>query len=227
MLGAIVALAIAEHSHHHGSGQSSQKVHRDVYYAFDGDTAVLSARTPTVGTALKRRPSWREPRDGASLSFNGALLITLAGALCSCLWSPLATFGTRRDAHNVQSNTFVQQLTFALGQMAAFPSVAIIAGRIGGTGVCRPFRQLTWRAVGWGLLCGLAICSGFLAYFLSSACVSATIIFGIAHCSALVSLLVEVLVMKTFTNATARVKTLLALCGAVYCVAIAVLMLSR
>lgn len=220
---AITALALAEHSHHHSKRIHTREAESgQVYHAFERGGAA-DATTPTVSMAFERSAS---PSGEARLSFRSALAVTLAGAACSCLWSPLATYGTLQDAHNPQSNSFVCQLTFALGQLAALPSVAFISGSISGNDARTLYSQVSCRSVGWGLLCGLAISSGFVAFFMSSAHVSATVTFGIAHCSPLVSLLIETCLTESFANATSRVVGLLTLCVGLYGVAIVALMMS-
>ena len=51
--------------------------------------------------------------------------------------------------------------------------------------------------------------------------------FGIAHCNPLVALLVEVCWVGSFRGATRRVRGCLALCVALYCGAVGLLMLSN
>ena len=46
----------------------------------------------------------------------------------------------------------------------------------------------TQRRVGWGVVCGFLVGTGFLCFFLASGVVSATICFGITACNPLISL---------------------------------------
>ena len=199
----------------------------------DSDSALLVERRDRVQSSQSFLASvsgqWvppPEPDVGSKLSFKNAILVTLAGSACACVWSPLATFGMRGQ-NNIEANPYVCLFVFATGQLCALPSVALIAGRIGGTGMFLPCRQLTRPSVGWGVVCGLSVSSGYLAFFLGSQAAAPTVVFGIAHCSPLVSLLVEVFWVGSFNDAIPKVKLCLALCAVFYCIAIGFLMLSN
>ena len=135
--------------------------------------------------------------------------------------------GTGGGGDNVEANPYVCLFVFAAGQLCALPSVAIIASRIAGTGVCAPCWQLSGRAVIWGSLCGLSVSSAFLAFFLGEEAASATAAIGIGHCNPLVALLIEVCCIGSFRGATAKVRACLALCVCLYCMAVGVLMMSN
>ena len=244
ILCAIVLLALAERRHH--AEQSPEHEAALDYSRFEAQLGAAAAPTAINGGApglldggetIPRSTSglssftWAPPLEAAArgkvLSPDRALLVTLAGAACACVWSPLATFGTGGVDRNVEKDTYICLFVFAMGQLLALPSVAVIAGRLGGTGVMSPCHQLNRSQIGWGLVCGLSVSSGYLAFFLGSQAASPTVVFGIAHCNPLVALLIEIVWVGSFRGASQRVRVDLALCVTLYCAAIGLLMLSN
>ena len=65
---------------------------------------------------------------------------------------------------------YVTLFVFATGQLLALPSVAAISGRLGGTGAFAPCQQLTRAQVGWGIVCGLSVSSGYPRLLLGLPC---------------------------------------------------------
>ena len=245
---AIGLLALAERRHqqaeqspeHEGtleSGYSRFEAHGDAApQAINGGAPALLDGADAIPRSTSGLGSftWAPPLEatarGKVLSPNKALLVTVVGAACACVWSPLATFGTGGDGGelgNVEKDSYVCLFVFATGQLLALPSVALIAGRLGGTGAVLPCQQLTRAQIGWGIVCGLSVSSGYLAFFLGSQAASPTVVFGIAHCNPLVALLIEICWVGSFRGATQRVRGCLALCVALYCGAIGLLMLSN
>ena len=257
ILCAIGLLALAEQQHRHGEERDKMSTQEEIaraegYISFDAEDRHAEDAAATGGASNGPGVSVRSisgsssgsmivpgslsaqltpPADGAGsprrLSFRQALVVTLAGATCGCMWSPLATFGTGGGGDNVEANPYVCLFVFAAGQLCALPSVAIIASRIAGTGVFALCWNLSGRAVIWGSLCGLSVSSAFLAFFLGEEAASATAVFGIGHCNPLVALLIEVCCIGSFRGATAKVRACLALCVCLYCMAVGVLMMSN
>lgn len=108
--------------------------------------------------------------------------------------------------------------TFALGQLAAWPSVAMIGTRIGRTTIRESFAELTFKrcvltllwvvrcggslsfwcafSVFWGAVCGLIVNSGYLMYFKGSERIKATVAFCFTACNPLISIFIDASLCK-------------------------------
>jgi multidrug transporter EmrE-like cation transporter len=242
-LAAIFFLALAEHANQKLASQSEPLVlpaddplgtkYELLHRAGGGTKAEIQvdvqAESKLHTSSSNHSFSEESSQAESKLTFKQALLLTLAAGVCACVWSPLSTYGTGGDEDSVESNAYVCLFVFACGQLVSLPSVAFISSRISHTGMFTPCLNLTPNAVKWGVICGISVSSGYLAFFLSSeaASAAATVVFGIAHCNPMVALLIEVLWMGTFRGGSSQVKLYLSLTICLYCVAIGVLMLSN
>jgi len=231
VLGAIFFLALAEHANQKLASPSEPLVLPADGPLGTADELLHRAERGTAGgkASLHTSSSNKSFSEGAEsqLTFKQTLLLILAAGVCACLWSPLSTYGTGGDEDSVESNTYVCLFVFACGQLVSLPSVAFISSRVSNSDMFTPCLDLTPNAVKWGVICGVMVSSGYLAFFLSSEAASTTVVFGIAHCNPMVALLIEVLWMGTFRGGSNQVKLYLSLTIGLYCVAIGVLMLSN
>ena len=102
------------------------------------------------------------------------------------------------------------------------PFIASIGGCITGTGVLGPLRNLTVLSAFYGILCGIGVSTGYMAYFTSSAHISPTIAFGIVCCNPLLAMALDI-VRCEFRGVSLTVKVILAMAIVCYSSAIAVL----
>jgi len=163
-----------------------------------------------------------------SISPKFAMLICLTAGLCGTAWSPLSTFARKGDSEGavLMSNPYVCIFFFNVGQSLSYPSVAAISGWLGGTGTLEPLKELTWPAVGWGLLCGATVSCGYMGYFVGSSKAAPTVCFAISACNPLLALILDVFAVGAFTTASMKVKVILGCCIVAYSSAIGLLVLS-
>ena len=104
------------------------------------------------------------------LSTPGAMLVCVVAGIAGAGWSPLSTYarsGTFAEVDPVHDAT-ICLVVFQLGQLCALPSIANIGGWLTGTGVIAPICNLNLRSAASGILCGIFVSTGYMAYFTSS-----------------------------------------------------------
>lgn len=181
-----------------------------------------------VAYEVKGFATTEEEEEEPQISPATAMMICLIAGLCGCLWSPLSTFARAGDSKGAKliSDPYVCLVLFTFGQLLAFPSVSFIAGRLGGTGVRGPLRELDSRSIFWGFLTGMTVSGGYIGYYMGSTIIPATACFGMANCNPILALLLDVFVSRSFDGATNKVKKLLVACILAYLMAILLLVLS-
>jgi hypothetical protein len=109
----------------------------------------------------------------AGLSTRGAMLVCVVAGIAGAGWSPLSTYarsgqqGTFAEVDPVHDAT-ICLVVFQIGQLCALPSIANIGGWLTGTGVVAPIRNLNLGSAAFGILCGIFVSTGYMAYFTSS-----------------------------------------------------------
>ena len=232
ILGAIFALAVAERAY--GREARSEALER-LEASIQSDEAVGARAASGVYVRFEEPRNSRAALTAYShgdsssghISPRTALAITLGGALCASLWSPLATWGSVSGA---EAEPHIRLVVFASGQLCALPSIAALAHAVERSGAVSPCAALCWcagwRAIGYGLACGLSIASGFVAFFVAARLVTPPVLFGVAHCAPLAALLID-LHDGAFRGATHDVHTALAACAALYVAGIGALVASN
>merc|ERR1712232_167831 len=97
-----------------------------------------------------------------------------------------------------------------------------LGARIGPASLSDSFKALTLKRIVFGCLCGFAVNSGYVMYFLASVPISPTIAFCMVSCNPLLSLALALLRCQ-FRSAPRKQLHLLACSAACYTAAIAVL----
>lgn len=180
------------------------------------------------------------------LSSGTAMLLCGLAGVAGAGWSPLSTFarrpavsvgaggashggvGSGGSAASVASeiamlDTAICLVVFQAGQLFAVPSITNLGGWLTGTGVVQPLCALTCRATFYGVLCGVGVCTGYIAYFTSTAAhVPATVAFGIVACNPLLAMLLDILRCEYY-GASCTIKLLLLTSMGCYFAAICVL----
>lgn len=180
----------------------------------------------------------------------GAIAICFTAACCSAAWSPLSTFA--RASHvvdccnhtgnhtqfaantSLQEDGFLLALLLVTGEILSLPSVTFIGCRVTGTSCRESLAAITLknshgkislkqiRKLGFGVLCGVLVNSGYQCYFLSSAHISPSVAFAIGACNPLLAILADTIRCK-FRGASIAAVVVLVLAVVLYASALAAL----
>ena len=87
---------------------------------------------------------------------------------------------------------------FALGQLCAWPSVAWWGTYLSQTTIADSFcrKGVGWRAIFWGLVCGVSVSTGYLLYFKAAESVNANVAFCFTATNPLISIFIDALWCK-------------------------------
>jgi multidrug transporter EmrE-like cation transporter len=179
------------------SASSTKEDEKDTLVVKEGDAPYGTVETGEGdGGGIKKLPQ------------STALFLCFIAGLCSASWSPLAAYGRLSDG-------YINQVFFCTGQLFAIPSVALIASYVNSVPMSDAFRELTVSRGLWGICCGIFVGSGFTCYFLATQVLNTNIVFGLAACNPLLSIVIEI-IDGQFAGSSMRLKILLFLAVLVY-----------
>ena len=190
--------------------------------------ALLNSQS-SFGSSVKRR----EP-----LSKTKCVLICLVTGIVASFWPPLAAFSMKKhNSDNYVSDPFAVLFLFTFGILLSSLTVIPITSFLSmndeavcedpeapGSSCCGPKHTNLWTAtfrevrglknkqIGYCILTGFAISTGYAAYFSASVEVPSSVTFGLCGCAPLVALLIDICITDAFTGCSKTAKGWLCLC---------------
>jgi len=183
-----------------------------------GSSSKLQINAEPIGSqyfTYTKEAYLENPKPEATMSKRKALSIALLAGLFTVCWGPFSTYARNGATSELVNSPGLTFLIFTLGEMTALPSIYVICILI--EPQPKDF-EFTWRHLFWGLVCGVAVGTGYLFFFTATSVdmteivVPAAVIVG---CNPLVAVLIDI-IRGEFAGTTWRTRAMLAFAIVLY-----------